>query len=234
MPLRYHCFLFPNTRKIEQELINNLRDTVVYARHAVSMSKYSTVESTEDQLKVMLEVISTAEKYINELAPGVMSALSKSMYLRDHHRFLNFHGQPFARLRRDQAVYEDTPTSRQVSYTFKLLSPVLFFAPQFHLEILRDMCVDKILYASVVAETSESLNDEWKGLVLNANVLLNASVALSGRTSVGSVVQISGYVAIAMSAGSIILGLILVRRNKIKKKDQLKHAVGASFFEKTS
>ncbi|KAF4566607.1 hypothetical protein EYR36_012038 [Pleurotus pulmonarius] len=135
-----------------------------------------------------------------------------------HHRFINFHGHPSVRLFRDQMVYHETPTSQQASYTFKLLSPVLFFASQFHLEILRDMYTDDTLCASVVEETIEYLNDEWKGLILNANVLLNASVALSARSGVGSVVQMSGYVAIAMSTGSILLGLILVRQNRTKKK----------------
>ncbi|KAL4256417.1 hypothetical protein AB1N83_012390 [Pleurotus pulmonarius] len=217
----YHCSLFPNTREIKEELVKDLRDMVMCARYVASECQYSTIESTEDKLKVILEAISAAEKHINDFAPGLEFILSSPF----HHRFINFHGHPSVRLFRDQMVYHETPTSQQASYTFKLLSPVLFFASQFHLEILRDMYTDDTLCASVVEETIEYLNDEWKGLILNANVLLNASVALSARSGVGSVVQMSGYVAIAMSTGSILLGLILVRQNRTKKKGQLDHAL---------
>ncbi|KAF4566605.1 hypothetical protein EYR36_012036 [Pleurotus pulmonarius] len=140
------------------------------------------------------------------------------------HRFMHFHGQPSARLFREQAIYEETPTTAQRSYPLRFLSPILFLAPEYHLGLLRKMYVDKLLYASVVKSTIETLDDEWKGLILNANVLLNASVALSGRSGAGSAVQIFGYVSVAMSTGSIIIGLLLVRQNKTKSRDNIDRA----------
>ncbi|KAL4261355.1 hypothetical protein AB1N83_008735 [Pleurotus pulmonarius] len=221
----YHSSLFPNTRKIAQELIDDLRDMLAHDYYAVSVSKSSTVEPTADQTKTMLEVIFAAEKHIGKPAPGSMFVLSQIKHLQARHRFMHFHGQPSARLFREQAIYEETPTTAQRSYPLRFLSPILFLAPEYHLGLLRKMYVDKLLYASVVKSTIETLDDEWKGLILNANVLLNASVALSGRSGAGSAVQIFGYVSVAMSTGSIIIGLLLVRQNKTKSRDNIDRAL---------
>lgn len=77
--LRYHCSLFPNTRGIEPKLINDLQDMITCACYSeldsedlshiganmthivVTRSEYTTITSTTDQLKTVLEAITTAK-----------------------------------------------------------------------------------------------------------------------------------------------------------------------------
>ncbi|KAF4564664.1 hypothetical protein EYR36_002602 [Pleurotus pulmonarius] len=176
----FHCELFPHTRIINQELVDELRDMLTHALGA-------------------------------------------------RHRFINFHGQPTARLCRNQAVYDE---SNGRSYLITLLSPMLFSAPEVHLRMLRDIYVDQIVYAAHVNKAIDKLNREWQEFILYATVLLNANVALlaiqsvdeGGSGDIRTPVQISSYLSIAMSIGSIILGLLLVRQNRTKGKESAPEA----------
>ncbi|KAF4566579.1 hypothetical protein EYR36_012010 [Pleurotus pulmonarius] len=101
---------------------------------------------------------------------------------------------------------------------------MLFYTPEFHLRILRGMYEDTLVYTSVARETLQKLNDEWQDFVLNAAVLLNANIALltiqsvdgSGTSATRSPIQVFSYVSMAMSTGSIVLGLLLVRQTRTK------------------
>lgn len=74
-----------------------------------------------------------------------------------------------------------------------------------------------------------------------ATVLLNANVAVlaiqsvddGGADGARTPVQISSYLSIAMSIGSIILGLLLVRQNRTKGKESAPEAVSSAHFIKS-
>ncbi|KAL4258997.1 hypothetical protein AB1N83_007696 [Pleurotus pulmonarius] len=226
----FHCELFPHTRIINQELVDELRDMLTHALGDVSTSPLSTIESTVDELQTMLHAVKAAEKQVGQPAPGSMCLLSRLMHIRARHRFINFHGQPTARLCRNQAVYDE---SNGRSYLITLLSPMLFSAPEVHLRMLRDIYVDQIVYAAHVNKAISKLNSEWQEFILYATVLLNANVALlaiqsvdeGGSGDIRTPVQISSYLSIAMSIGSIILGLLLVRQNRTKGKESAPEAM---------
>ncbi|KAF4583408.1 hypothetical protein AB1N83_008525 [Pleurotus pulmonarius] len=225
-----HCELFPNTRTVKQETVDQLRDMLTHALGDVSTSPLSTIESTVDELQNMLHAVEAAEKQVGRLAPGSTCFLSRLMHIRARHRFINFHGQPSARLCRDQAIYDES-SSR--SYLITLLSPMLFSAPEVHLRMLHDIYVDRIVYATHVNKAISKLNSEWQELILYATVLLNANVALlaiqsvddGGSDGIRTPVQISSYLSIAMSIGSIILGLLLVRQNRTEGKESAPEAM---------
>ncbi|KAJ8693654.1 hypothetical protein PTI98_008633 [Pleurotus ostreatus] len=225
-----HCEFFPHTRKITQDLVDELRDMLTHALGDVSTSPLSTIESTEDELKTMLQAVTAAEKQVGKLAPGSMCLLSRFMHIRARHRFINFHGQPAARLGRNQAIYDESDGR---SYLITLLSPMLFSAPEVHLRMLRDIYVDQIVYAMHINKVISRLNNEWQEFILYATVLLNANVAVlaiqsvddGGADGTRTPVQISSYLSIAMSIGSIILGLLLVRQNRTKGKESAPEAM---------
>ncbi|KAF7426196.1 hypothetical protein PC9H_008563 [Pleurotus ostreatus] len=219
-----------SSEKITQDLVDELRDMLTHALGDVSTSPLSTIESTEDELKTMLQAVTAAEKQVGKLAPGSMCLLSRFMHIRARHRFINFHGQPAARLGRNQAIYDESDGR---SYLITLLSPMLFSAPEVHLRMLRDIYVDQIVYAMHINKVISRLNNEWQEFILYATVLLNANVAVlaiqsvddGGADGTRTPVQISSYLSIAMSIGSIILGLLLVRQNRTKGKESAPEAM---------
>jgi hypothetical protein len=84
-------------------------------------------------------------------------------------RFLNFHGQPCARLQRDTAIYEDSTQGR--SFIIKTLSPICFTFPDSHLEALQKIWVDRLTYNTAWRTFIEGLNTEWQEMIIIVGAL---------------------------------------------------------------
>jgi hypothetical protein len=133
-----------------------------------------------------------------------------------HQSFINFAGQPCARLTREQAVYA-VPRRRR-SLRIKLISPVLFFAPDSDLADLETAWIDEVINPMSWKALISDLSDEWKEAVLYATVLLSSNTALlavpdvdNGFQKDRNLVQILCYASIIMGSASIILGLLLIK-----------------------
>ncbi|EDR08221.1 uncharacterized protein LACBIDRAFT_327273 [Laccaria bicolor S238N-H82] len=151
------------------------------------------------------------------------SLKGRFMYVFIRQRFFDFHGQPCARLDRDQTVYEGVTEKRTL--LIKSLSPLLFNAPDVHLRNLEKMWVDGLMHKAVWLQSIAKLNEEWQEFVLYATVILNANVAFLAIQSIDdsappyrSPTQVASYLSIIASIGSIILGLLLVRQNRSKEE----------------
>ena len=83
---------------------------------------------------------------------------------KGHLKYLNFYGQPEARLNRDQSVYGDRTNRR--TWFIKSISILLFLAPDFHLKNLQKMWVDKIMHQSVWEGSLKKVTDEWREFIL--------------------------------------------------------------------
>ena len=79
-------------------------------------------------------------------------------------KFLNFHGQPEARLNRDQSVY-GTRTNNQ-TWFIKTISLFLFSAPDVNLKTLQKMWVDNVMHKAVWEASLQKLKDEWQECTL--------------------------------------------------------------------
>jgi len=80
-----------------------------------------------------------------------------------HAKFLNFYGEACARLQRNFSIYGDGIHGRTLF--IRVLSWLLFSAPDFHLKTLRDMWVDGIIQKSVWKECMEKISTEWQEFV---------------------------------------------------------------------
>ena len=152
--------------------------------------------------------------------------------IKGHTRFLNFYGQPEARLNCDLSVY-DTSTNQRTRF-IKTISIFLSSAPDVHLRTLQNMGVDCMIYKDVVKEswTKSGESSFYTWVVIkhqhdclhhwkSSRPLLNANVAFLGTPRAGTLpgADFSSYLSISTSVGSIILGLLLVRRHQIKDTD---------------
>jgi len=142
------------------------------------------------------------------------------MYNLIDNQFLNFHGQPGARLNLHQSVYGENGKPR--SRLMCLVSPLLFSAPDVYLQALDRIWVDYIAKFNLWVEFMRKLNTEWQEFIIIDTVLLNANVAFLAIQSVDnttnnrSMAQIASYLSIVTSLGSIITALVLVRQHRTK------------------
>ncbi|KAF9568673.1 hypothetical protein CPC08DRAFT_746116 [Agrocybe pediades] len=222
----WYCIqLYPHMlRNLTREIIAELRGAALHCIGDSMTSPTSTAPYTLDDLYKILSLTNTMDKNIGTQDDGVKSILARIMYVFVHSRFLDWHGEAHARIERNFSVYGQAVNSR--TWLVKSMSMVLFFAPEFHLRTLQNMWVDNIMHKSVWHESMKKMNDEWQEFVLFATVMLNANVAFLAIQSVDtdtdpyrSPAQISSYMSVVASIGSIVLGLLLIRQNRTKNRE---------------
>ncbi|KAH8987898.1 hypothetical protein EDB92DRAFT_1801018 [Lactarius akahatsu] len=196
-------------------------------------SKSSTLPYDADTMQKMIRLVRNAKGTL----PGHLLSVSQARLLSffAHWRFLYFHGQKCARLERDKTVYAGANRERTVLITF--LSPVLFLAPEVHLRELEKLWTDEVIIEAVWKNFMTRLLEEWGELILSSTVMLTANVgflAIPGvvisninnpLTSASelniftSPAQIASCMSVEASVGSIVIGMLLVRHNRTKQKE---------------
>lgn len=173
-------------------------------------------------------------------------------FLLGRDRFLNFHGQHGVRLSRTQSVHvreQKVPHS----YLFKILSPILFSAPNVHLKTMTEIWVDRLTRKALWSEFFIRLNDEWQGhtvyvcffadvffrltvIFLQASILLTANVAFlaipsndSNNPYIRSATQIASYVSVVTSFSGMMLALLLGRQHRTGQRGTARQVVRLSF-----
>ncbi|KAF9017860.1 hypothetical protein BDZ89DRAFT_1074496 [Hymenopellis radicata] len=234
LQLRYHCQLFPNCLPLTVELVDFLRDLLIYAIGDMVMSAYSMSPYDISDLQQILTLANDMRQNATTskgVAPGSISCLGRFLYVFVRQRFFHFYGQSSARLECDRSVYGGPVSRRTLLITS--VSPLLFFAPEVHLRVLEKIWVDNILNPASWATFISKLRGEWQEFILYATVLLNANVAFLSIQSVDdasdspsrSAAQITSYLSVITSVGSIIIGLLLVLQHRSKAKETSRDAL---------
>ncbi|KAF9475279.1 hypothetical protein BDN70DRAFT_924099 [Pholiota conissans] len=206
----YFVSLYPDSLALTSAMVCELRDIILYLIGDTMTSPYSTSPYTLDDLLRILNITSEME--------------TRHMYIFYHTRFLNCHGETYARIERDFSIFGDPIKKR--TWLVKTLSPILFSAPDIHLRNLQKMWVDGIMHKSVWEQSIKNMNEEWHGFLLLACVMLLANVAFLSISTINmnenvarSAAQILSYLSVVANLGTIILGLLLMRQNRTKMRD---------------
>ncbi|RXW15197.1 hypothetical protein EST38_g10653 [Candolleomyces aberdarensis] len=213
----YHGKLYPSTIELKAKHVVELGDVILHYLGDLTITSYSLSIFSADELNAMLSQVNTLRENVEHSLPGAASFLSQMMHIFARQRFHNWHSTPQARIYYDQSVHGKC---YRKTLLIKILSPLLFSAPDIHLASLRNLWVDQLMLSRVWKEAIETLSQEWREFTLCATVLLNANVAYLAIQSIDnnppgyrSPAQISCYLSIVASLGSIIIGLLLMRQN---------------------
>ncbi|KAJ7211360.1 hypothetical protein GGX14DRAFT_450025 [Mycena pura] len=221
----YHCELFPRSLHVTNRIVDELRDIVLHALGDLITSATSTVSWKVEDLDHMVNLIDgfgkNVGKDVDSQFSGSSCLVGRLMHVFVRARVYNFHGEPGARLNVDQSVYA---TPRRRTLLIRLLNPLLFYAPDFHLDGLHTIYTDGLIRHRGWSEFITRLTSEWQEFTLYATVVLNANVAFLSIQSVDqtgdqtgmnrSPTQISSYLSMLTSIGAIIIGLLLVKQNR--------------------
>ncbi|KAI5121417.1 hypothetical protein M0805_003189 [Coniferiporia weirii] len=218
-----HVENFPCHRKLKERVLKELLGilnfyVISFTTSSESTSPYDSTE-THSLIKSVehLQALYAANESLEYVTFGAANE-----------RFYNFHGHHGVRLGVGQSVRGSVPKKR--SWLIKLLSPVLFYAPETHLVMLEKLYVDEMIKALRWRPFQSKLQDDWDAFVLISTVLLSANVAFLAVPSVQAVVgsnqelwtstaTVPSLVSIVTSLGSIIIGLLLKRQLRISTKD---------------
>ncbi|KAJ6511206.1 hypothetical protein C8R45DRAFT_966380 [Mycena sanguinolenta] len=230
-----HCEYYPTAFELSHEIVDELRDIVLHAFGDAITSPTTTVSWKVDELNNMLTLIDGCTKNVGRDTERKFSGsncmVGRLMHGFTRNRVYNFHGHPGARLNIDQSVY--TTVKKRTMFT-RLLSPLLFYAPDSHLLGLHAMTNDGLINPVRWPQFVKGLNSEWQESIINAAVVLNADVAFLSIQSVDqggsarSAAQIASYVSILASIASIIIGLLLSSHHRNRDSDS--PAAAATFL----
>ena len=90
--------------------------------------------------------------------------------IRVHNQFINLYGQRGARIDRDQSVHGSIVNPRTMLVV--IFSPLLFWAPDVHLEALEKIWVDRLLHLRPWTEFINKLNNEWQEFIIIVSLLV--------------------------------------------------------------
>ncbi|KAJ7485389.1 hypothetical protein FB451DRAFT_1127570 [Mycena latifolia] len=241
----YHCELFPTSFELTHAIVDELRDILLHSLGDLITSATSTVPWKRDDLIDMINLANGLRKNVgrsvdsrfiivdNKLS-GSNCLVGRFMCLCVRARVYNFHGEPSARLNVDHSVYG---TVRKRTLFIAALSPLLFYAPDFHLVGLHKIHTDKLIRHRGWSDFITRLNGEWQEFTLLATVVLNANVAFLSIQSVDqggfalperTPAQISSYLSMLTSVGAVIIGLLLVKQHR--DRDRMAAADAAKFI----
>ncbi|KAK0237921.1 hypothetical protein EDD85DRAFT_1004952 [Armillaria nabsnona] len=198
----YHCQLFPTCREMDIKTINELRDILIHCIGDLMTSETAHCPHGIPDLQQMLALANSIKETV--LSDHSQSLTSVSVISR----------------------FIETDT------TYHFAIATFIFAPDIYLDSLNKVWDDGLIIKTSWIVFTEKIKAEWQDLILNSTVLLNVNVAFLAIQSVDdssvkgghSPAQISSYVSIIASIGSIILGLLLIRKNRWTAKESISEA----------
>ncbi|KIK81993.1 hypothetical protein PAXRUDRAFT_734399 [Paxillus rubicundulus Ve08.2h10] len=250
-----HCERFSNMVPMRPEYLDDLRETLIHASTDTILSDTSVAPFAPDDLLKMLGVVTAIESSVAghesrliptsgsgsepystdgfKSYPHSISAIARIMRLFAHSKFLNFHGQPGARLNADQSIYTKQLASDEgfSSPVFYALDIMLLTAPRKHIRILRSLYVDHIINKSRWKGFITGLKDEWNGYTIFSTVMLAVDISFlavpgvinqSYQTS-QTPTAVTIYISTTLSLATLIVSLLLsdqIRRHGIESLDE--------------
>ncbi|KAK7435484.1 hypothetical protein VKT23_019606 [Stygiomarasmius scandens] len=213
----YHCNQYPHSFGLTPVLVDELRDIIMHWIGDSLTSMTGTAPYPITKLQSMLSLANSFRK--NTATGGCVSAYSRLMHVFCRHRFIHFHGQPGARLDFDKSVHYTLDNSLK-SWVIKLLSPLMFDAPDIYYNTLDKIWVDRMLHMESWEKFIDGMKGEWQGLNILGTVLLTTNVSFLAIQSIDedtvnpqrSPAEIASYLSVVMTLGSIMLGLFLTRK----------------------
>ncbi|KAI6161317.1 hypothetical protein EDD17DRAFT_1509294 [Pisolithus thermaeus] len=185
---RMHIELYPNRREVTVGDYEELRNILSCAIADAATSNAYLAHFELDSMTRMLDLVEKLEGSVgkeNSYAVWVIARFAREF---SRSKFINFSGQPCARLGVDQCIYVSPHhLSRSgSSFLIRIFDFFLFQSASMHLEELRQMWIDQIVHYRRWQKHIAKLTSEWARFTIFSTVLLTADVSLLATPALGS------------------------------------------------
>ncbi|KAI0261589.1 hypothetical protein BC834DRAFT_459356 [Gloeopeniophorella convolvens] len=170
-----HWSLYPvvwEHRRLKTEVYDELIGVLAHGCIDVMTSKSSTLPYDDDDMQKMIRLVRKAKGAHNGGEVYFTAGVTRLLSFFAHWRFLYFHGQRSARLDRHQTIYNGTRRERSLLIT--MLSPLLFLAPEVHLQEMEKLWTDEVIIETVWKSFMNKLLGEWEELILWVRLYVTA------------------------------------------------------------
>ncbi|KAG1775696.1 hypothetical protein EV702DRAFT_1007431 [Suillus placidus] len=145
-------------------------------------------------------------------------------------KFVNFCGQPGARLNADQSLYRDPDTCSN-NVLLRVMNFVLFGSPNAHHKALQKIWVDSTIVQPRWKNFINRLNSEWNGYTIFSTVMLAVDISFLAVPSVQSQTAaiLVSYMSALCTMGSLVVSLVLAGQVNDSRRDSAKSVVSSLF-----
>ncbi|KII87570.1 hypothetical protein PLICRDRAFT_124960 [Plicaturopsis crispa FD-325 SS-3] len=219
-----HREQFPALYYSDARSIRDLKSRLRFSLGDLLTSTSTTIPWDPAKLQVLIGLIDQIDLNDTNSDPHSEVLIARAFYDNAQWRWLNFHGEKNHRLHRARSMHQSTAKKRPLF--MRLISPLLFYAPDLHIRSLRRVFVDHVVIDVDWKVVNERLVKDLQEFLLLGEVLLTANLSFLAIQSVDltnaggdapparSRTQLACYVSILSTLGSIVLGLVLVRRSR--------------------
>ncbi|KAI6119766.1 hypothetical protein EDD16DRAFT_1861707 [Pisolithus croceorrhizus] len=209
-----HCELYPHERTFDTAIYRELCGFVIHANAESITSDTSLAPFDSTELSKMMDIIRVLQDAIGQVNDPLFCVVARFMCIFSRIHFLNFHGQPCARLDVDRTVYSSSERRRYMSILLRMLSVFLFGAPWRYVEALRGVWVDETVNLPRWRTFVGNIINEWGGFTIYSTVMLAVDMSLLGIvhtdiTAYQSVAVIATYISVVCTVGSIVASVVL-------------------------
>ncbi|KAF9219937.1 hypothetical protein BS17DRAFT_363136 [Gyrodon lividus] len=220
-----HFELYPNRRKLKAEHHAELKGILIHASTETLTSNTSIAPFDLDEIGRMLDLVDKTEGSIDKQQVYAVYVVARLMRLFTSSRFVNFYGQPEARLNSDQSVYTKLRGQDEAPSSFIRISDLLLFGgPSAHAIELQRVWVDRTVNFPRWKGFISKLSNEWAGFTIYSTVMLAVDVGflaipVLGTDDEGTIPAaiISTYMSIIFVVGSLVVSVQL--SNGIRGQD---------------
>ncbi|KAG1733752.1 hypothetical protein EDB19DRAFT_1911469 [Suillus lakei] len=180
---RMHIELFPNKRFLPGDVLVRLKEIVMYTQADNITSEKCLAPFALDEVSNVLGLMDPLMSSVDKEHEHSVWIVARFMGEFCSDKFVNFCGQPGARLDADQSLYGDS-IHRPKSVLFRVMNIVLFGSPDAHSKALHKIWVDYTIVQRRWKNFINRLNSEWNGYTIFSTVMLAVDISFLAVPSV--------------------------------------------------
>jgi hypothetical protein len=211
MEPRAHCEYYPHNCIFPKQVLEDLRGMLNYAKTDMMTTDSSSSPFAQDELVAILDLVNSLKDDDNIADPYSIWIIARLMTFFTENQFLNFCGQPCARLNADTPLFGQQSWSHHT--VFKAVNLFLFGSPHEHAVRLQRVWVDSIIIQPRWKDFINRLKEELGRYTIFSTVMLAVNfsflaVITSGSTA--STIKIIIYCSVVSTVASIVFSFGLL------------------------
>ncbi|KAG1720878.1 hypothetical protein EDB19DRAFT_1859964 [Suillus lakei] len=227
-----HIELFPNKRVLPEDIVVKLKEIVMHAHADNITSETCLAPFAPNEVASMLGLVDLLKDSTNKEREHSVWIAARFMRLFCNAKFVNFCGQPGARLDVDQSLYGEYDTrSKKI---IRVMNVILFGSPDVQSKAIRTIWVDETIVHPRWKDFTDRLTIEWNGYTIFSTVMLAVDISFLAVPAVATQTPavVLAYLSSLCAMGSLVVSLILAGQVNDSRRGSA--AAVASFMVKIS
>ncbi|KAG2131694.1 hypothetical protein DEU56DRAFT_454897 [Suillus clintonianus] len=228
-----HIELFPNKRFLPVDVVVRLKEIIIFTQADNITSEKCLASFASDEVSNMLGLMDPLMSSVDKEHEHSVWIVARFMGDFCSDKFVNFCGQPGARLDADQSLYDDS-TPRPKTVLFRVMNIILFGSPDAHSRALHKIWVDYTIVQRRWKNFINRLNGEWNGYTIFSTVMLAVDISFLAVPSVQTQTPaiLVAYMSTLCALGSLVVSLVLAGQVNDSRRDSAESV--ASFMMEMS